>query len=74
MSCGPRMEGKRDYGDLHFAADDEKEEEIGDDWAPLGCRAAAATTTMNKRQIATEAADAVTKLLAERRGLRSSSL
>ena len=36
MSCGPRMEGKRDYGgDLHFAADDEKEEEIGDDWAPL---------------------------------------
>ena len=33
MSCGPRMEGKRDYGDLHFAADDEKEEEIGDDWA-----------------------------------------
>ena len=69
MSCGPGMEGKRDYGgDLHFAADDEKEEEIGDDWAPLPPQPATATTTMNKRQIATEAAaDAVTKLLAEKR-------
>ena len=68
MSCGPRMEGKRDYGDLHFAADDEKEEEIGDDWAPLPPQLAAATTAMNKRQIATAAAaDAVTKLLAEKR-------
>ena len=55
-----RESGKRDYDDLHFAADDEKEreEEIGDDWAPPPLRSAAAST-MNKRQIAT-AADAVT--------------
>ena len=32
-----RESGKRDYDDLHFAADDEKEreEEIGDDWAQI---------------------------------------